>query len=559
MRRQTLVASVLAALLASSCQTSSPAHEQLAGSQTLRLPIYTEPREGGLSLDPATLSYSVETSIADNLFDGLYRFNEQMQEVPSIARDLPTQSSDGLTYTFHLRDDVRFWNGDGVTAADVIYSWNRAAAIQGDWAAIFQPVAGYDAVASGAQGARLALSSPDPYTVVARLSQPSGYWLTELVLPAGWLVDRRAIADGGENRWWMTPRDLVGTGPFRLTDWKSGDELDFSPVEHWWGGSTGALKRVELHITPRGNAWAGYDQGRFDMIGYGLPTNGVTDAAQIDGMRADPRRRSQIHTWPFGASSWVTFNLQSGPFSQGDTGRQLRRAFSQAIDRKKLVDAVCDAGTTCVPATGGLIAKGLGGYLGDGSDPGARFDPTAARAAVRRLDPGGSLLHGLVLYFPIISFDPTVSVANNLVAQWRANLGIDVRAAGLDRDTFFTEQGYGNLTLSKLGWQADYDHPQDWFDNLFSDSADCGQPSCNVAGTVYDRSTYRGLIAAADNLPSNDALPKYRQAGQMLVNDAVMAMLYYLVRTVVIKPYVRGYGANLLWENRWTSISVLQH
>jgi oligopeptide transport system substrate-binding protein len=558
MRGRVIIA-ILTVLLVTSCQANSPSAQQLAAEQTLRLPIYTEPQPGGLSLDPATLSFSVETAVGSNLFNGLYRIDEQMQEVPDIARDFPSVSADGLTYTFHLRDDVRFSNGDDVTAADVIYSWNRAVAKQGDWAAIFKPIVGYDAVASGKAGAKLALSAPDPYTLVATLAEPSGYWLAELTLPASWVVNQRAIIEGAEDRWWMAPQDLIGTGPFRLTNWIPGVELDFAPVDHWWGGSTGALKRVELHVTTRADVWAGYQHGRFDMVGYGLPSNGVTDKAHIDAIRADPQQRNEVHTWPFGATSWVAFNLQTGPFSGNGTGMQLRQAFSQAIDRTKLASAVCDGGTICVPATGGLISKGLKGYLGDGADPGAQFKPAAARAAVERLDPNGSLLRGLVFYFPIQAFDLTQALADNLTAQWRDNLGIDVAAAGLDRDTFFTEQAYGKFTISRLGWQADYDHPQDWFDDLLIDSSWCGQPNCNNAGTVYSRPGYSALLEAADRMPLSDALPAYRQAGKMLIEDSAIAVLYYMVRTVVIKPYVQGYGANLLWENRWTSMSILQH
>lgn len=561
MKRRILLVSTVSIVLTVGCQESPPTSPQLAADQILRLPMYYEPNAGGggqRSLDPATLQDPVVTSVGDNLFDGLYRYDEHMQEVPDIAKGPPSVSGDGLTYTFRLRNDVRFWNGDQVTAADVIYSWNRAAQTQGVLASIFQPLAGYDAVASGNSGATLALSSPDPYTLVARLSQPTGYWVEELALSAGWVVDQRAIADGGQNRWWTIPQDTVGTGPFRLTNWTPGAELDFVPVEGWWGGSTGPLKRVELHITSRDNVWSGYRQGRYDMVGYGDQSNAVNEAAEIDGIRADAHRASEIHSWPLGSTSWVAFNLQSGPFAGDGTGMQLRRAFSEAIDRKKLADAICHGGTVCVPATGGLISKGLVGYLGDGADP-AQFNAGAARALVKRADPNGSLLRGLVLYFPTPALDPAQALADNLTAQWRANLGIDVAAAGLDRGTFFPEEGFGKFTLWRLGWLADFDHPQDWLSNLFVNAPGCGRPVCDPAGQAFDRPGFTDLMAAADKMALHDALPEYRQAEKMLLDDYAIAVLYYLVRTVVIKPYVQGYWANLLWESRWTSMSILEH
>ncbi len=552
--------SVAAVLFACSGPTPGPAPKQLAADQTLRIPIDSEPSAGHSSLDPAQLSggSDVEIAIAENLFDGLYRYDERMQEQPDIANGMPAISSDGLTYTFHLRHDVRFWNGDRVTADDVIYSWNRTVARQAGPDYIFLPVVGYDAVANAGavtNTTRLALSAPDPYTLVAHLSAPAGYWLAELALSGGLLVDQKAITAGGEE-WWKIPKNLVGTGPFRLTNWTPGVELDFGAVSKWWGGSTGAIRRVELHVVDSAGQWAGYAKGTYDLIGFGKPNLGFTDAAEVGALRADQSRRGQVQTWPFGTTVMVGFNLQSGPFRGYQAGRDLRRAFSQAIDRNKLAKAVCRDETVCAPATGGLISKGLTGYLGDGADPNARFDPVTARATVKRLDPDGSLLRGLVYYYRVPANDPAQEIAENLTAQWRSNLGVDVKTVGLDTATYIHNLFANKLTLFRLGWEADYDHPQDWFDNLLF-STGCGQPPCR--GPVYDRPGYNALVLSADKKPLVDALPDYMRAGKMLLDDTAVAVLFYLVRAAVIKPYVQGHGANALWETRWTSLEILQH
>ena len=557
--KRTAALSIATLLLACSCQTTPQSLKQLATDQTLRVPIRAEPRAGGTSLDPARIVGPVETTIGQNIFSGLYRYDDQMREQADIADGMPMVSSDGKIYTFRLRHDVRFWNGERVTADDVVYSWNRAAAAQGDWAAsVFHPIVGYDAVA-GAGVSRLAgLSTPDPYTVVAQLSAPSGYWLATLVLPAAWVVNRTAIEQGGPERWWTNPDGLVGTGPFRLTSWTHNGELDFAAVPNWWDGGTGTLKRVELHVDPDpGTRWKGYADGRYDLLE--VPNLASTETADLAAWRSDPGRRSEVHTWAFGTTSWIGFNLQSGPFAGFDQGTLLRKAFSQAIDRQKLAQAVCQGGTICVPATGGLVAKGLHGYLGDGADPTAKFDPAVARATVKRLDPDGSLVRNLSFYYTIGTDDPGQVVAENLAAQWSANLGVNVAIKGLDPNTYFNDLTNGRFTMWRGGWQADYDHPQDWFDFLFINNSGCGQAFCNSAGAIYDRPGYAARIASADQQPLADALPAYLNAGQMLVNDAALGVLYYVVRTAVVKPYVNGYGANALWENRWTSIRILQH
>jgi ABC-type oligopeptide transport system substrate-binding subunit len=256
----------------------------------------------------------------------------------------------------------------------------------------------------------------------------------------------------------------------------------------------------------------------------------------IAALRKNAALHSEVHTWPFGTTAWLGFKLRSGLFRGSDEGRQLRQAFSLAIDRNKLGQAVCQDATICVPATGGMIAKGLRGYLGDGADPGAKFDPAAAKATVKRLDPNGTRLHGLTYYYPVPAHDPSQAVAENLSAQWSANLGVTVTVKALDRRTYFTNESYGTFTMWRQGWQADYDNPQDWFDNLFINNAGCAGPQC----TIYDRPDFSALIASADRKPLADALPDYLKAGQMLADDYAYAALYYLVRTVVIKPYVQG-------------------
>src|SRR6266581_2636979 len=295
--------SVVAVLFA----CSGPTPKQLAADQTLRIPIDSEPSAGFSSLDPAQLSGGSEAqiAIAENLFDGLYRYDEGMQEQPDIADGMPAISSDGLTYTFHLRHNVRFWNGDRVTADDVIYSWNRTVARQAGPDGIFLPVVGYDAVASAGavtNTTRLALSAPDPYTLIAHLSAPAGYWLAELALSGGWLVDQKAITEGGEE-WWKIPKDLVGTGPFRLTNWDPDGELDFVAVSNWWGGSTGAIRKVELHVADSASQWTGYANGAYDLIGFGKENLGFTDAAEIGALLADQSRRGQLRTWPLGTTT----------------------------------------------------------------------------------------------------------------------------------------------------------------------------------------------------------------------------------------------------------------
>src|SRR5207245_6723344 len=161
--------------------TTPPA--SLATDQTLRSPIQHEVS----TLDPAMIDSQAEAEIAQNLFDGLLKFDGNLNVVPAVALSMPAISSDGASYTFKLRQDVTFSNGDKVTSKDVLYSWNRAAAMQGAYATNLSAIEGYDKVSKNtASGAALeallekndpsvtltGLTAPDASTVMVKLANP---------------------------------------------------------------------------------------------------------------------------------------------------------------------------------------------------------------------------------------------------------------------------------------------------------------------------------------------------------------------------------------------------
>src|SRR5215470_710303 len=242
--------SALAALGIIGCSTSTPVGSpptSLAGDQTLRFPI---PHELG-TLDPAMIQTETDAAVGQNLFDGLLKFDGNLSVVPDIASAMPSVSTDGDTVTFKLRTDVTFSNGDPVTSADVLYSWNRAAAMQGPFATSFAAINGYDRVATNqATGAALeallekqdpsvtmsGLRAPDDHTVTVKLTGPAAWFGAAIAQPsvAGMLVDERVVKSDFDN-WWKGPATLVGTGAFKLAAHTQDQSYDFAAVGKWWG------------------------------------------------------------------------------------------------------------------------------------------------------------------------------------------------------------------------------------------------------------------------------------------------------------------------------------
>ncbi|MEO8745358.1 MAG: peptide ABC transporter substrate-binding protein [Candidatus Dormiibacterota bacterium] len=527
-------------------QTSPrPPAEKLAADQTLSFPISQDVSD----LDPALISKPADVDILRNIFSGLYRFDDQLRELPDLAVGQPTVSADGLTYTFNMRRTGRFSNGDPINADDFIYSWNRAAARQGDFAGLFGVIAGYDAVAQGRTAQMSGLAKVDAYTFTATLIKRAGYFLTEVGLWPFWVVDQKVIAAAGEDAWSTKPETLIGSGPFSLTARVPGQSLDFQPVAGWYGGSTGKLMHVHVEVVADGAAQlTQYEAGVFSLIGYGR--QGLSPAAATR-YTSDPKLKTQLNIVPIGLTFWVGFNLKSGPFAGIDAGRPGRHAFSAAIDRAALVDALCNQKTSCVEATGGVISKGLQSYLGDNFDTNVKFDPVAAKAEYKAWDPDGSKVKGLTYTYDTDTFNKAVCA--NLVAQWTKNLGADVACVEMDRKTFFDDRnGRCAYPLFRHSWSADYDHPQDWFDYLFVTGA-------TSSGSCYSNPNLDKVVAQADAGLLSQGLVDYRTAGQLLLNDSILDPLVYGVQQYLVHPYVAGVGGNALYDISWTEARVLQH
>ncbi len=540
-------AAALVALTAVTACTSSsppPPPTPLATDQTLSFPVAQDLSD----FDPALIASPADVDVLRNVFSGLYKFDRQLAEVPDLAVGLPTVSPDGLTYTYHLRPNTTFSNGDPIRADDFLYSWNRAAAKQGDYAKLFQLVAGYDLVAAGKSTQMSGLVKVDDYTFTSTLTKKAGYWMTELGLWPFWVVDNKVIAASGEDAWFAKPETLIGSGPFRMIARVPGQTLDFEPVAKWYGGSTGAIKHVHIDVNSDADAQVTkYEAGVYSLIGYARQGLSPTAALRY---ASDPKLSVQLQVLPLGVTFWIGFNLKSGPFAGGDAGRAGRHAFITAIDSTALSLAACSQGTTCVAATGGMISKGLRGYLGDGSDPTA-FDPVAAKAEYKAWDPDGSKVKGLTYTYDTSPFNKAVCA--NLAAQWQKNLGVTVTCVELDRKSFLDERdGACAFPMFRQSWNADYDHPQDWFDNLFVTGAGSG-------GTCYSNPSLDSLVTNADSAPLAQSVADYTSAGQILVQNVVYGALVYGVEQFVAHAYVKGVGGNALYDYSWTEASILRH
>jgi oligopeptide transport system substrate-binding protein len=292
------------------------------------------------------------------------------------------------------------------------------------------------------------------------------------------------------------------------------------------------LASVEYHL------WAGmpmnlYETGEIDVAGVAsIYIDRVTDPAGpfFDELRNTPEL----------SFSWLGFNVTKPPFDDVN----VRKAFTQALDKDKIISLTF---RDLVQRAEGILPPGIPGYNPDLA--GLEYNVAAARELISQSRYGG------VANLPPITIttggyggfiSPVLEAA---VTQWRENLGVEVTVRVLDPDYFVYNLKEEKDEMFDMGWIADYPHPEDFLGVLFRTGAEnnFGEYSNPALDTLIDQAGVEADAAAS--------LELYRQAEQMLVDDAAILPLWFGEDYILVKPYVQGYELNPLgfaWLNKVT-------
>jgi ABC-type oligopeptide transport system substrate-binding subunit len=343
--------------------------------------------------------------------------------------------------------------------------------------------------------------------------------------------------------------------------------MDFEPVKNWWGGDTGKLTKIHIDIgIDDVSRTKKFESGGYENVGFANQGPGPDDVLRY---KNDPVKSKLLTIYNGARTSGIGFNFVKGPFASkpgatpgestvnaNDPGLKGRQAFSMAIDRAELADIACAHAITCQPAYGGPITKGFKGYLGDTGDPNAKFDAAAAKALYTSWDPDGSKVKGLEYRYN--TSGGNTKRAQNYQAQWKKNLGVDVKLVPSDFPTLQKDRKKKIVIMGRESWGIDYDHPQDWFDNLYT----CAQAKIGRGNDeAYCNPAMDAIVNAANAKPISDpaTVAEYVRAGKMLVNDVVWAATDYGTQPYLTQSYVKGMGYNSLYDFPWEGIRILQH
>ena len=479
------------------------------------------------TLDPALITGQPEGRVAGALFEGLTTFNAAAQAVPGVAERWEI-SPDRRVYTFHLRPDARWSNGDPVTATDFLRSWRRTLAPEtgSEYASQLYHVRNGRAFNQGelTDFSQVGIRVLDPATLEVTLENPTPYFLDLCAFTTLLPVYLSSVERFPED--WTKPGRLVCNGAYTLTEWRINDRIRLTKNPRYWNRDHVAMKTVDvLPISKANTAFNFYASGQADlMMDKGLVPNQLLD---------ELRKRPDFHAAPFLGTYFLRFNCTRPPFDNA----RVRRAFALVIDKPLLVEKITRAGEK--PA-GSLTPPGTGGYE---PPPGLVRDPEQARALLAQAGyPGGK-------GFPRISYlysegELNEALAVEIQGMLRRELGVELDLQRQEWKVYLRSMSSLDYDLCRASWVGDYNDP-----NTFL--------GCFVTGdgnnrTGWSNATYDRLVAEAAREPDPARrFAHFREAEHLLVlQDAPICPLYYYVG---IQFYdgarLGGLQANLLDEH----------
>lgn len=472
---------------------------------TLRL-VSPEPR----SLDPVTEGDVVAIPLANSMFSGLVRYDEDSNVIPDVAQRW-TISGDGRRYEFHLRDDVVWSDGQPVTAHDFVFTYRRALTDNPPWDPLPRDLLAPIARPDGPSSQPAVYASGDR-TLVIELTQPTSYFLYNLIHNVLMPVPQHVVMRHGDS-WWR-PGKIVSNGPFVLSAWDSGSRLTLTRNPRYHHATRGNVRRVEVQFSRLGSADQVelYSTDQVDVLATIL-------FAPFDVINQLSRAFPADHSVRAG-SRVVCYWLD--PDSPAFADPRVREAMAVAVDRSGHArDTLTDA---AVAATGGLVSPGLPGHLPDlAPSPDPERAAQLIREALDGAEPPAVTLTTLHVYREI---------GERLAAEWR-RIGIDmqVRTAASFPEFEAMHAAAPGARVAVAAWIADYPDPDSTL-----------RVGLNSLLPRWRNRRYHLLIdAATRTTDQSDRLAKYQQAERVLAQEYIIVPLVYLPDRFMIKPWVLRY------------------
>ncbi|SHJ99217.1 peptide ABC transporter substrate-binding protein [Paramaledivibacter caminithermalis] len=503
--------------------TEEPAKEELKqeDEQILTYNLLADPD----SIDPHKATSVGASIIMQNIFEGLVRTNENMEQDPGAAESWET-NEDKTVWTFHLRKDAKWSDGKDLTAEDFVYGWKRAVdpATACEYAYMLDPVKNATKIYSGELDVdELGVKAIDEKTLEVTLEQPTAYILELFAFPTYFPV-RKDVVEKNPEAWEFDPATAITNGPFKLGEYIQNDVLKIVPNENYWDKDRVKLDEVRfVFITEQSTGLAAFEAGDIDGTDE-VPSQEI------------PRLQSESDEFiiaPYLGTYFYCFNVTKEPFDN----LKVRQAFAKAIDRNAIVTTVTLGGQK--PATGFVppgIMTGGEDFRKAGGDYGV--DPMAAQVEeAQKLLAEAGYPNGEG--FPKVTLKYNTSENHKRIAEaiqemWKKNLNVDVELENMEWRVFIPARQNGEFQIARHGWIGDYNHPMTFLDMFLSES---GNNDPQWKNEEFDKLIY----AAKKESDPEKAAELMHKAEDLMMKDQIVMPIYYYTHPYMMKNYVKGY------------------
>ena len=485
----------------------------------------TEPQ----SLDPQIATGVPEHHIISAVMEGLVlKDRKTLEPRPGVAKSWDI-SDDGRVYTFYLRDNARWSNGDPHTAHDYAWSWWRALqpALGNLYAYMLFPIENAQQYYEGdiSDFNKVGVKALNDRTLQVTLKYPTPYFLQLLDHYSLFPVHQATIEKFGDadqrGTRWTYEGNLVGNGPFQLVDWKINRRIVVQRNPHYWDKENVSLN--EIIFIPIENI---VTEERMFRAGQLHVTSSLpADKISVYREAKDP----ELRIAPYLGTYYYRLNVRKPQLKDP----RVRRALAMTVDRQKLVDNITKGGQ--LPAYA-MTPPGTMGYFPK-SD--LKFDPQGAKKLLADAGyPNGEGFPPTEILYNTNEGHRKVAVA--LQDMWKKHLNIDIRLLNQEWKVYLDSESAGQYEISRAGWIGDYVDPNNFLDLFLCGGGNNRTGWCNEE---YDRL----ILDVAPSMSSHsERLEVFQQAEKILLDDMPIIPIYTYTTVQLVDSSVKNFDANIM-------------
>ena len=476
------------------------------------------------SIDPALNSAVDGANYILYAFENLLKIDKEGKVVPGLAEKYEI-SDDQLTWTFHLRDGLKWSDGSDFTAEDFVYSWQRM--VDPNVAApyaqtVLGMVEGYDEAIGkpDAEGnttidpdpTKLKVEAPDDKTLIVHMAKPTPYF-DKLAAFVSLSPVKKDVVEANPDGWSIDPKTYISTGPFKLTDWKPGSYLMFEKNENYWDADSVKLDGIKcLLMEDQNAAFSAYESGDALMI-KSIPTQEITTL----------KERADYYLDPILGTYYLDLNNTLDEFKDS----RVREALSLALDRKYVSEVITSG--TYTPASG-FVSEGVTDWDGtvwqdNITDSSAYInveDHAGNLAKAKELLKEAGYENGVGLPEMVYSTNDASyhkKIAEYLQQAW-GELGLKVEVNIVEWKSFTPQRRSGNYQIARDGWVMDYNDPSNILELALTGN---GNNNAKYSNPEFDAL----MEKAATEKDPQTRFGYFHQAEDLMMKDTAMVPLLY--------------------------------